>query len=157
MLDRVPALLLGLLMLVVVAALAQVPLGHAPTEGVLRLTWRMRGPVVKVERAVDPSVPIHMRPQGEFEHRPVPFALQVDLDGARVVDREVAPAGLRGDRPLVVHEEWPLPPGRHHLRVRFAPLGPAGETLSYDGPVDLRPGRITLVGLSEAVLAVKSQ
>lgn len=163
MLDRVPGLLLGLLLLVGVASLSQVPLGHPPTEGLLRLTWRMRGPVVKVERAADPNVPVHMRPQGEFEHRPVPFALQVDLDGRRVVDREVAPAGMRGDRPLVVHEEWTLPPGRYHLRLRFAPLGPAGDPLEFDGPVDLRPGRITLLGLrlsgsnASSKLAVLSQ
>lgn len=155
MLDRLPALLLGLLLLTGVAALSRVPVGEPEPDGVLRLTWRMRGAVVKVERAVDPTVPVHMRPQGEFEHRPVPFALEVDLDGRRLLDREVAPAGLRGDRPLVVHEEWRLPPGRHHLRIRFAPKGPAGETLTFDAPVDLGAGRITVVGLEESALRVR--
>ena len=44
------------------------------------------------------------------------------LNGKPRLHRRVDPAGARGDRPLYVQEDVPLPAGRYDLAVRFTPL-----------------------------------
>lgn len=109
--------------------LSQVPWRpDAPESGVLRLTWRSRGLVIRECRPLTAeeqrNVPQHMRqPGGETCHnRSLPFRLRVSLDGRLMLDRPVLPAGARSDRPLYVFEDLALDPGRHSLEVDFEAL-----------------------------------
>jgi hypothetical protein len=108
--------------------------------GLVRLSWRAVGE--RIEKCRVPSeeelaaLPPHMRQKEICEGNLAPFALEVHLDGERVVDREVRPAGAREDRPTYVFEEIPVAPGPHDLEVVFAVAeGEAGTGVS---PLRLR-------------------
>lgn len=137
---------LGLLALV-----ARVSWGHAPTEALLRLSWRTEGQRVKHMLAGDPSLPKHMQlPEGNYEFRLIPYRLAVRVDGQLVVERLVTPPGVRHDRPLMVLEEIALPAGDHSLEVEFSPAVKTEEPpriFSVKGSQSLTVGRVLLVTL----------
>ncbi len=108
-------------------SLSQVPWRPEVAEsGILRLTWRSRGLVVRECRPLTEeekrNIPQHMRqPGGETcSNRSRPFRLRVSLDGRLLLDRAVLPAGARSDRPLYVFEDLALEPGRYAVEVDFA-------------------------------------
>jgi len=109
---------------VLVGALSQVPYAAGETEGAaVRLAWRVRSERVDECRRLTPEeiarLPAHMRREEVCEGRVLPYHLEVDLDGHRVVDHVVRPSGARADRPLYVFYDLPVPPGVHDLVVRF--------------------------------------
>jgi len=108
------------------------------------------------------QLPVHMRQEQVCERRVAPYRLEVSLDDSMVVDRPVAAAGARADRPLYVFEELALPPGTYALRVAFTREGgAAGDSvtaddaraapprLALDTTVTLAAGRAALVTYDE--------
>ncbi|HEX5634316.1 MAG TPA: hypothetical protein VFX50_13845, partial [Gemmatimonadales bacterium] len=76
------------------------------------------------------------------------YRLRAWVDGELRVDREVAPLGARGDRPLFVEQDLSLPPGRHELKVEFEPLEDprkAGLELELEQRIDVAAARARLV------------
>jgi hypothetical protein len=113
---------------VAIAALSRVPYVHAGGEhAVLRLAWRTPGDFVEACRRPTAEelerVPIHMRREEICEGRMLPRRLVVRLDGEVVLEETVEAPGARGDRPLSVFRELPLPPGDHALEVSWATVG----------------------------------
>jgi len=136
-------------------------------EALIRLSWRTVGE--RVEECRTPSeeelaaLPPHMR-QGEIcEGAMVPFRLRVAVDGASVFDGPVHTAGARGDRPAYVFHEFRVPPGPHHLQVRFEVDRGEGAVLSerppltLDEEVTLEPRAILLVVENEGSLGIFEQ
>ncbi|MDT8369453.1 MAG: hypothetical protein RQ745_09625, partial [Longimicrobiales bacterium] len=124
LLGAATRVVVGAALVVLIGGLSRVPFGGVD-EGAaaLRLTWRLRGeeaaPCRTPTEAELADLPVHMRnPDACIGDLP-PFALRVTVDGEVRVERIVRPSGARGDRPLFVYEELPLPPGRHALEVRF--------------------------------------
>lgn len=125
----------------------------ATDRGVVRLSWRAVGE--RIEECRVPSeeellaLPPHMRQKEICEGHLAPFALEVHLDGAPVLQREVRPAGAREDRPTYVFDEIHAAPGPHELDVRFAAVGaePSGDTptLQLRTRVEVRPRGVVLV------------
>jgi hypothetical protein len=147
-------------------ALSRVPYGDLdPDISVLRLTWRAPGEAIEDCRLLSPeeieAQPVHMRRDRICERRLVPYRLSVYVDGVRVVDETVRPAGAREDRPLFVFRELTLEPGEHQVAVNWVretgpdPL-PADSPairgglrgtgpLSLDATLDLAAGDVALV------------
>jgi hypothetical protein len=80
------------------------------------------------------------------------YRLIVQLDKGASDTTRVRRGGAKGDRPLFVLREVPLPPGRHHVRVRFEPeeSTPADRSLpplSLDTVLHMRTGTVALVTL----------
>lgn len=141
-------------------------------DAVLRLAWRFRSTLVDECRRVSPAelakLPVHMRREVSCERRLTPYAVLVTIDGAVTLDDTVHARGARADRPLSLFQELPLAPGRHALRVSFAPVmapaeGDAGgndgeqeretvvpPTLVLDTTVTVEPRRVVLVTIDEA-------
>lgn len=131
-LRSVVALVVGTVLLLGASALTRVPVQlHGDDEAQLRLSWRVDGAVVRECRPPTEEelrrMPAHMVREEICEERLTPYRLLVELDGRELLDREVRPGGLRGDRPLMVHHEVSVPPGEHRVRIRFAPLEEPGE------------------------------
>jgi hypothetical protein len=147
-------------------ALSRVPYGGLdPDISVLRLTWRAPGEAIEDCRLLSPeeieAQPVHMRRDRICERRLVPYRLRVYVDGVRVVDETVRPAGAREDRPLFVFRELELEPGEHQVAVNWVretgpdPLptdSPATRggvrgtgPLSLDATLDLAAGDVALV------------
>lgn len=110
------------------AALSGVPFDAAGADAgaVLRLSWRTR--VAAVRECREPTeeelarLPAHMRRDRICDWRVPPHRLRVRVDGRVLEDATIEAAGVRGDRPLYVYREFPLPPGTHELEIRFSPL-----------------------------------
>lgn len=146
------------------AALSQVPHGATPGHGAVRLSWRLPGqswldcrPLGADEIA---KLPAHMRRTEECRTVHLRYRLRAWLDGRAVADREVAPLGARGDRPLYVDQEFAAGPGPHALRVEFRPLDDprgVGLPLVFDGTLVVAPGRARLVSFDADAKALRAE
>lgn len=132
--------------------LSQIRAGREPATGALRLAWRLPGqswldchPLSAEEIA---RLPVHMRRTQDCRTVYLHYRLRAWVDGALRVDREVAPLGARGDRPLYVQDDVPVEPGSREVRVEFEPvndLHASGIRLEYGAALDVRGGRARLV------------
>lgn len=134
------------------AWLSQVPAGASPAHGAVRLAWRLPGqswldcrelPAAEIAR-----MPAHMRKTRDCRTIYLRYRLRAWVDGEARVDREVAPLGARGDRPLFVDEDLPVPSGEHRVRVEFTPVDDpkqVGQRLALEGAVVVAAGRASLV------------
>lgn len=115
-----------------VAALSRVPYeSPGGRQALVRLSWRALGERVEecrpLSAAEREALPVHMRRSEVCEGRVLPYALEVELDGRRVLADTVRAAGAREDRPLYVFVELPVEPGTHRLGVRFVREGRGGD------------------------------
>jgi coenzyme F420-reducing hydrogenase delta subunit len=124
-----PRLVVTVGFLALLAVGNRTPVGHAGTEGVLRLAWRLPGEKLLTCRNLSAAEldakPLHMRQARECQEHPLSYRLLLTLNGELRLHRRVVPAGARGDRPLYVQEEVPLPAGAYEIAVHFTPLLPA--------------------------------
>ena len=89
----------------------------------LRLSWNARPERIETCRTLSARELAereeHMRQRVECEGRFATYTLHVDADGHTLHESVVRGAGLRHDRPIYLLREIDLPPGEHHLRIRF--------------------------------------
>jgi hypothetical protein len=131
---------------------SRVTVGEAPDQALLRLSWSLVGEQISTTLSAEEleKLPIHMRPQdGVAESTPVPYRLEVSIDGQVVRDERVYAAGLKGDRPMYVLYDTPLDPGQHKLNITFEPAEPIEGAVIYrfDDRVSLEAGHITVVDI----------
>ena len=149
----------------VVVVAGQIPLGRPSDNAVLRLSLRTVRTRVEVCRDRTEQeladLPAHMRQPEVCESFSPTYRLTVTADGEEIVDLTADAGGLRGDRPLIVSHELPVPPGRTRLEVSMLPI--AVDDLDEDAEqafagipryrleqtVEMIPDRITLVLLDE--------
>jgi ferredoxin len=137
--------------LALVAAGSRWPQGVDADHAVLRLGWRLTGHVR--ERCRDLTAeeqaarPVHMRRSRECVGEALAYDLTVALDGQVIARKRIRPAGLRGDRPLNVEEEFEVRPGTHAVVVTFRAEAGAerGAALAFDGSVRFERGRVALI------------
>jgi hypothetical protein len=151
-----------LLLVVLISLLATAALGwlarapHAPPgtdHGVLRLSWRLRGERIETCRARTPeelaALPVHMRTPEVCVGRLVAYRVTAQVDEAVPDTATVLPGGARGDRPVFVLRELPLPPGARRVRVTLERADgehrEAAHTL--DTTLVAEPGAVELVTL----------
>lgn len=159
-----PRLLVTVLFLALLTVGNRTPLGHTSTNGVLRLAWRLSD--AKIESCRDVTAeelaakPLHMRQPRECTAQPLRYRLVVRVQAETQLDRIIAPAGARGDRPLYVQQDFPLRAGEYAVEVDFQPLVPEsfrqpmspGDTLLHpphpltlQARVEIAPHQITLI------------
>ena len=165
------------LLMLVVQLLAHFPSGSPPTEGMVRMAWRMAGEKVKLCRAFtkeeQEKMLIHMRkPQFCREHL-LSYRLRVTINGEEKLAGVYQPPGAKGDRPLFIQEELTLSPGTYQLDLVFMPEIESvdwkqefGELtaeekvelqdsldgvarVQYQGTLEIKAGRIILVDMDE--------
>jgi hypothetical protein len=137
-------------------ALSRIPVALADPElAQVRLSWRLDGEVVEVCRERTPEelerLPIHMRSAEACEGRGTPWHLRVEVDGTERARRVIEPRGARGDRPVAVMAELPVPVGRHRVEIRFEPTdsGATSPALVYDDVLDLGSGEVALITVDQ--------
>ena len=140
--------------LLAVGWLSRVPVGAGPAsedDAVIRLAWRLRAESEATDcRRPTPEelaeLPAHMRNPDACMGAGLAFHLAVSVDGREVVSDTLEPAGARGDRPVFVLREIPVPAGEHALAVTFRPLGDgAADAHTLQRSVRLEPRRVLLV------------
>jgi ferredoxin len=162
--GRLSAVAASAALLAAIAWLSQVPAGATPAGGAVRLAWRLPGqswldcrtrPAAEVAR-----MPVHMRQAQDCRTVYLHYRLRAWVDGRAVVDREVAPLGARGDRPLFVAQDVAVAPGGHRVRVEFAPLEDprqVGVRLAFEGTVEVKAGRAKLLWYDADAKALRSR
>lgn len=145
-----------------VAALGQIPVGGVSETSRLRLALRTVQAKVRTCRDRTPeelsALPRHMRTPTVCADLAPLYRLRVSIDGRLALDIEVAPGGLRGDRPLIVDRLLDVPPGEARVGIDFAPTGveglsPADRAVlpryELDETLAFQPGRIALVTIDD--------
>ncbi len=61
----------------------------------------------------------NMRRTESCERERLPLALELDVDGQRVLAMQATPAGVWGDGPASVYQRFDLPPGQYRMAVRL--------------------------------------
>jgi len=135
----------------VLGGTARLPWGKAPREAILRLSWRSNGQEIRIPLQQEPNLPTHMRlPQEQaYKVQMRSYVLRVAVDGRRLIEKRVEPAGLRHDRPLSVFEELSVAPGPHQLEVEFAPEDLPEKSDGCRVQLEFRPGKVRLVTLQD--------
>lgn len=119
------AWLLGLALVVGIAAASHAPWrAHPAPDGVLRLSLSARPERVERCRTLSAeelaSRPAHMRQPVICDGEAATYRLVVARNSAILFDEEVTGGGARGDRPIHVLREFPLPAGPSHLSVSLS-------------------------------------
>lgn len=140
-----------------VAGLSRVPWSAETRDhAVIRLAWRHRSALINACRRRTAEelagLPQHMRREEDCQRQLQPYLLEVFLDDVLARHDSVAARGARSDRPLSIFLELPVTPGRHALRVAFAPYA-ADTTIqrsfSLDTVVALDTRQVLLVTMDE--------
>ena len=71
--------------------------------------------------------------------------VELEIDGAVVLHREIRPAGLQHDGNAVVYQRLALPAGRHRVVARLRDRAEGGFNFNRDETVDLAAGRVLLI------------
>jgi hypothetical protein len=148
--TRLAGVALALALLGALAWGTRAPLPASAEDAAIRLAWRALGEAALHCRTPSAEelarLPAHMRRKEICERRLPTFRLEVDVDGVRVVEDRVEPAGAAGDRPAVVLRELAVAPGDHRLRVSFrAEREGAAPPKLLDRRFALAAGEVALV------------
>ena len=82
----------------------------------------------------------NMRQTLDCPRERLPVIVELDLDGKRLLTRELAAAGLSHDRASSIYQKFVVAPGRHHVAVR---LRDSARTEGFDytrsAEIELKP------------------
>jgi hypothetical protein len=145
--------------------LGQIPFGGASDQAALRVALRTVQGKIEIcrERTAEElaALPQHMRTPSVCDEHTPHYQLRVAVDGGVILEQEVVPGGLRGDRPLIVDRQVEVAPGRAVLEIDFSPILPPASTAEeavalselphyrFDQPLEFEPGRITLMTIDD--------
>lgn len=148
------AVVAGLGIVLLAAALTRLPAPAGSDKGLLRLSIRLVGQNEKTCRAPSPEetakLPIHMRAAEICTYRSLSYRLKLKVGGREILDESVHPGGLKHDRPLYVSRDIELESGTHPVEFSMEPLesGTQAVKLELRKDVEFRPGRIALIHYS---------
>jgi hypothetical protein len=138
--------ILGLGLVLAIAALSAWPNWQSLPEdhALVRLSFTVSGARNCRDRTPEElaALPPNMRQAQICERRRAPVLVELDLDGATVLSRELPPTGLSGSGPSRIYRRFELPAGSYEiaLRLRTDPAE-AGFTANTTRNVALAPGQ----------------
>lgn len=128
----------------------------------LRLSWSAKPERIETCRALSESElaarPVHMRQTEACVGTSASYALLVIAGTDTLASDVIRGGGLRGDRPLFVLREYPMPPGATRVRVRFerredrassTSPGSLPPLLEFDSTVTFRRGFASLLTVED--------
>lgn len=74
-----------------------------------------------------------------------PILVELEIDGATVLRREIAPTGLKRDGNATVYERLPLPAGRHRVVARLRDRADGDFNFRREETVELAAGGVLLI------------
>lgn len=87
----------------------------------------------------------NMRAALDCPRERAPLLVELEIDGALVLRRQVEPSGLQRDGNATVYHRLPLPAGRHRVVARLRDRPGEGFNYVKEEAVDLAPGRVLLI------------
>jgi hypothetical protein len=124
------------------------PLG--PGQALIKLSFTRVGKPVgdcrKLSDAELARLPPNMRTPTVCPRERSPITVQVDVDGARALDRSAPPSGLSKDGASAVYERLVVPAGERRISVRLSDDVRAREApYRRDATVTLAPGQVLVI------------
>ncbi len=87
----------------------------------------------------------NMRAAQDCPRERAPVLVELDVDGAMLLSRELPPSGIKRDGNAAFYYRLPLPAGKHLVAVRLRDR-PGGEfNYQKSETVELAPGRVLLI------------
>ena len=127
------------------------PQGDIIDHSMLRLGFRLTGQVKEtcedLSAEAMAKLPMHMRTARKCKLEVLTYLLKATLDGRVLIEKRVTPAGLRGDRPLSVEEDFEVTTGEHTVEVSFVPEveGGAGTSLHFKQTINFAQKKVHLI------------
>lgn len=87
----------------------------------------------------------NMRAAEECPRERSPVLVELEVDGAPYLRREVPPAGLHRDGNAALYARLPLPAGRHRIVARLRDRPEGGFNYQREETLDLAPGQVLLI------------
>lgn len=87
----------------------------------------------------------NMRAAQDCPRERAALLVELDVDGATVLRRSLAPSGLKRDGNAALYHRLPLPAGRHRIAVRLRDRAEGGFNYAREETVELAPGRSLLI------------
>lgn len=87
----------------------------------------------------------NMRAAQDCPRERATLLVELDVDGATVLRRSLAPSGLKRDGNAALYHRLPLPSGRHRIAVRLRDRAEGGFNYAREETVELAPGRSLLI------------
>jgi hypothetical protein len=121
----------------------------APDRALVKLSFVHAGERKELCRSRSPEelakLAPNMRAQLDCPRERSDVSVQVDMDGARLLEARAAGSGLRHDLPTTVYRRIEVPAGRHTFSARLADT--AGGDFRHRGEftLDLQPGRVLVI------------
>lgn len=104
---------------------------HDTDASALRLSWSVHPERIETCRertaAELAERPVHMRQALECAGNAATYLLEVRVDGVLIDSAVVRGSGFRGDRPIFLLRDYPVPPGAHRVRVSFTRREPSEQ------------------------------
>lgn len=96
------------------------------------------------------KLPPNMRAPLDCPRERVPIRLELALDGKVVLERELAPAGLRRDGAATAYFRVTVPAGRHRIAVRMQDRPEGGFNRQREADLELAPGSALVIDFDPA-------
>ncbi len=111
---------------------------------VVRLSFTHSGPRNCRDRTADElaKLPPNMRNRQLCDRTRAPVWIEMEIDGKRVIARDLPPSGLSGSGPSRIYQRFDLPAGERHMVVRMRD-NPAVKGFTHQAAFDvsLAPGQ----------------
>jgi hypothetical protein len=91
------------------------------------------------------KLPPNMRGPLDCPRERSPLLVELEIDGATVLRREVEPSGFKRDGNATVYERLPLPAGRHRIVARLRDRPEGDFNYRREETVELAPGSVLLI------------
>ena len=125
-----------------------------PGEALLRLSF-IHAAALKHEchtrsAAELAKLPPNMRAPLDCPRERAPIRIELALDGKVLLERELAPAGLRRDGAATAYFRLAVPAGRHHIAVRMQDRAEGGFNHQREASLELAPGSALVIDFDPA-------
>lgn len=125
-----------------------------PGEALLRLSF-IHAAALKHEchrrsAAELAKLPPNMRAPLDCPRERAPIHIELALDGKVLLERELAPAGLRRDGAATAYFRLVVPAGRHHIAVRMQDRAEGGFNRQREASLELAPGSALVIDFDPA-------
>lgn len=127
-----------------IAVLSAWPMGTDPESSVFRTFLSLPGYTIEHAEAWTEeelqSIPAHMRLKEKITRKPVHYEIVMEVNGQPRKTRQLR--ARRDGQEVRLSDEFPLPPGIHHVALRLTTDTDAEVRTLYDQMIQLAPGQV---------------
>jgi len=121
---------------------------HGLIRVVLKHPGKFKSASASISEEVRAKLPENVPPEQVLGGERFPVRLRIEIDGTTVLERTYRPGGLRREGQVYGLEWWPVPPGRHEVRLWMMDDETTWRPV-FAGSVDVPAGSVRLLRYHE--------